>query len=175
MLPDFSTITSGDTIGFLDPHKHFWPGESGQRYPLRTSLPKIPGLKSQYEVLDVLGCNVSESADYNGTLFRFPLRQRGPNSEISSSVWDTDRVLDVVYKSFQEDAHPILLFLKSVEKISLYHWIPPNRKPHTIFQRNYLTEQYVKYVQREVNYWNVHENFLELCKNVHQRNVSVRK
>ena len=131
VLPDFPTITSGDTIGFLDPHKRLWPGESGKRYPLR--ITKIPELESQFAVLNVLGCNVSESESYNGTLFRFPLRQRGSNSEISSSVWDTDRVLDVVCKSFQEDAHLILLFLKSVEKISLYHWIPPNRKPHTIF------------------------------------------
>ncbi|XP_062502577.1 sacsin-like [Corticium candelabrum] len=130
-LTDFPTIVSGNTIGFLDPHKRVWPGESGACYSFDDA--KIPQLKSQFEPLNVFRCNVFESTYYNGTLFRFPLRQEDSDSKISSSVWDTAKILDVVFKSFEVDAHLTLLFLKSVEKISLYHWMPGNQEPHIIF------------------------------------------
>ena len=53
-------------------------------------------------------------------MFRFPLRSVGASSEISSNAYSVERVRDFLFKSFMEEAPIILLFLKHVERISLY-------------------------------------------------------
>ena len=61
-------------------------------------------------------------SEYNGTLFRFPLRQE-PSPDLSSNVVSSQRIHEL-FKSFQADAHLVLLFLKTVEMISIYEWLP---------------------------------------------------
>ena len=61
----------------------------------------------------------SSSKEYQGSLFRFPLRTQEANSEISKSPYHLKNVLDL-YDSFFKEAPIILLFLKHVLEISLY-------------------------------------------------------
>ena len=61
-------------------------------------------------------------SEYNGTLFRFPLRQE-PSPDLSANVVSSQRIRDL-FESFQADAHLVLLFLKTVEMISIYEWLP---------------------------------------------------
>ena len=131
VLADLPTIVSCDKIAYLDPHKQLWHEETGRSFHLDTA--KRPELRSQFEPLNVLGCNIFESKYYEGTLFRFPLRQDSSNSKISSSVWDANKLLKVVFESFKADAHLILLFLKSVEKVSFYQWFPDSEQPDILF------------------------------------------
>ncbi|XP_062502568.1 sacsin-like [Corticium candelabrum] len=101
---DLPSVVSGKKIGFFDPHqKHF----------------------------QVLDCDLSKSS-YNGTLFRFPLRQK-PSPNLSSSVYNSQRIHDL-FKSFQADAHLVLLFLKTVEVISIYEWLPDRPSAHEVFK-----------------------------------------
>ena len=92
-------------------------------------MARNPRYKDQFSPYNVLGCNVTKP--YNGTLFRFPLRRRP--SELSPNVCTTDRIRDL-FQSFQVDAHLVLLFLKAVEAITIYEWLPGKSKPTEVFK-----------------------------------------
>lgn len=61
---------------------------------------------------------VTEHQYFNGTLFRFPLRNRV--SEISDNLYNCEKVADL-FESFIADAELSLLFLKNVASLSLKH------------------------------------------------------
>ena len=54
---------------------------------------------------------------YKGTIFRFPFRRK--ESELSSNVYRSENV-DKLFHSFETQAHLLLLFCKTVEKIEIY-------------------------------------------------------
>ena len=57
------------------------------------------------------------TGDYENTLFRFPLRQTP--SQISDTLYDEARI-ENLFQMFQNEGHLMLLFLKNLEKITLY-------------------------------------------------------
>ncbi|XP_035460824.2 sacsin isoform X1 [Scophthalmus maximus] len=61
---------------------------------------------------------VLEDQFFDGTIFRFPLRNEA--SEISDNLYDSDRVVEL-FSSFIADADLSLLFLKNVTSVSLVH------------------------------------------------------
>ncbi|KAK7905077.1 hypothetical protein WMY93_017684 [Mugilogobius chulae] len=61
---------------------------------------------------------IQEDQNFNGTLFRFPLRTEP--SEISDNLYGSERV-DELFGSFIADADLSLLFLKNVSSVSLKH------------------------------------------------------
>lgn len=61
---------------------------------------------------------VMEDQKFDGTIFRFPLRNE--ISEISDNLYDSDKVVDL-FDSFITDAELSLLFLKNVTSVSLIH------------------------------------------------------
>lgn len=61
---------------------------------------------------------VMEDQKFDGTIFRFPLRNE--ISEISDNLYDADKVVDL-FDSFITDAELSLLFLKNVTSVSLIH------------------------------------------------------
>uniref|UniRef100_A0AAZ1Y2T0 Sacsin/Nov domain-containing protein n=1 Tax=Oreochromis aureus TaxID=47969 RepID=A0AAZ1Y2T0_OREAU len=61
---------------------------------------------------------VMEDQHFNGTIFRFPLRNEA--SEISDNLYDSDKVVEL-FDSFIADADLSLLFLKNVTSVSLLH------------------------------------------------------
>ena len=67
----------------------------------------------------VFGCSEDSfrRGRFPGTLFRFPLRQEA--SDLSETLYDSSKIQQL-FKSFQSDAHLLLLFLKSVEAMELY-------------------------------------------------------
>ena len=126
---DLPSVVSGNQIGFFDPHqKHFSCGETGRRFSF--DVARDPKYSDQFSPYNVLDCNLSKSK-YDGTLFRFPLRQR-PSPNLCSTVCTPDRIREL-FRSFQVDAHLVLLFLKTVEVISIYEWLPQMSQPHEIF------------------------------------------
>uniref|UniRef100_A0A4W6EXI3 HEPN domain-containing protein n=1 Tax=Lates calcarifer TaxID=8187 RepID=A0A4W6EXI3_LATCA len=61
---------------------------------------------------------VMEDQHFDGTIFRFPLRNE--SSEISDNLYDSDKVVEL-FESFIADADLSLLFLKNVISVSLIH------------------------------------------------------
>ena len=58
-----------------------------------------------------------QSGFYRGTMFRFPLRTQP--SALSSSLYNEEKMRELL-ENFEADARHLLLFLRSVERISIY-------------------------------------------------------
>lgn len=61
---------------------------------------------------------ITEDQHFDGTIFRFPLRNKA--SDISDNLYDSDKVVEL-FDSFIADADLSLLFLKNVTSVSLKH------------------------------------------------------
>lgn len=61
---------------------------------------------------------VMEDQHFDGTIFRFPLRNEA--SDISDNIYDSDKVVEL-FDSFIADADLSVLFLKNVTSVSLIH------------------------------------------------------
>lgn len=105
----------------LDPHQTlFGVHESGQCWNMKTDIKEITELSDQFSpyfgIFGISEKNIKE-ANFPGTLFRFPLRLKP--SQLSSNIYNKEKVLEL-FESFKTDADTVLLFLKSVNKISLH-------------------------------------------------------
>lgn len=105
----------------LDPHQTlFGVNESGQCWNLKTDIKEITELADQFApYIGMFGSSEKTIKDGNfpGTLFRFPLRMKP--SQLSGNIYNKEKVLEL-FESFKADADTVLLFLKSVQKISLH-------------------------------------------------------
>ncbi|CAK6974386.1 sacsin [Scomber scombrus] len=120
-ITDVPSIFSGDQIAMLDPHQTlFGVNESGQCWNLKTDIKEITELADQFSpyigMFESSEKNVKDGS-FPGTLFRFPLRMKP--SQLSSNIYNKEKVLEL-FESFKADADTVLLFLKSVQKISLH-------------------------------------------------------
>ena len=115
-VSDLPSVVSGDRLAFLDPHSiYIKQGAFGCQFEVKPQLlEQYNDQFSPYE--DVLDCKVSNGY-YDGTLFRFPLRNNP--SQLSSKLYTVEQVRELL-NSFKEEAPLILLFLKHVEKIIVY-------------------------------------------------------
>ncbi|KAI1241977.1 hypothetical protein IHE44_0005487 [Lamprotornis superbus] len=120
-ITDVPSIFSGDQIGMLDPHQTlFGPHESGQCWNLKEDSKEINELTDQFApFIGVFGSTKEtfKNGSFPGTFFRFPLRLQP--SQLSSNVYDKQKVLEL-FESFRADADTVLLFLKSVQDVSLH-------------------------------------------------------
>ncbi|KAM3615803.1 uncharacterized protein V6R79_008113 [Siganus canaliculatus] len=120
-VTDVPSIFSGDQIAMLDPHQTlFGVHESGQCWNLKTDIKEITELADQFApYFGMFGSSEETIKDSNfpGTLFRFPLRLKP--SQLSGNIYNKEKVLEL-FESFKADADTVLLFLKSVQKISLH-------------------------------------------------------
>ena len=116
---DLPGIVSGANVAFLDPHEiYFGRGESGRQFDIKHRLLQTQ-LYDQFSPFhDIFGCDLSNAKFYNGTLFRFPLRNT-PESQLSKTVYN-ESMIDSLFESLRQEASIILLFLKSVQKISIF-------------------------------------------------------
>jgi sacsin len=70
---------------------------------------------------------------FNGTVFRFPLRN-SPQSRLSSTQYDVNKIKSLVH-SLHADAHHILLFLRNIESIGVYEKkTPTDKNPKQLVQ-----------------------------------------
>lgn len=130
MSTDVPCIFSSGHLGFMDPQeKIFGKREGGFRWDLddpehQEALMTISdqfqpfrdtvSLVSRQEWSKV----IKEDQHFNGTIFRFPLRNHA--SDISDNLYDSNKVIDL-FESFIADADLSLLFLKNVTSVSLKH------------------------------------------------------
>ncbi|VDI81263.1 Hypothetical predicted protein [Mytilus galloprovincialis] len=120
-ITDYPMIISGNQLLILDPHQK----RSG-RVCMIMKLNKM----RKYKRMDVTDCLAAfegmfgfttetiEKGNFQGTLFRFPLREE--KTELSENIYDEIKVMDL-FKAFKAEAPVELLFLKCLERIDL-HW-----------------------------------------------------
>ena len=112
-------MISTDTAAILDPHKQYIGNDKRGWDSDVSDFLRYSGHAACFKSLG--SCSVLPGTkDYPATLFRFPLRLPGADSEISSNAYPVERVRTFLYQSFIKEAPLILLFLKHVEEISLY-------------------------------------------------------
>ncbi|XP_017552321.1 sacsin isoform X1 [Pygocentrus nattereri] len=120
-ITDVPSIFSGDQIGMLDPHQMlFGVHESGQCWNLRSDIKEIMELTDQFApFLGLFGSSEKtiKEGNFPGTLFRFPLRMKP--SQLSGNIYNKEKILEL-FESFKADADTVLLFLKSVQRVSLH-------------------------------------------------------
>ena len=123
LLPD-------NSYKFFDPHLKYLgdrvkPTEPGMLINFvreRGGLQKYFG--SQLEPYQgVFGCDLVNCGQdgFQGTLFRFPFRQQGVISEISSNVFaQNSKAVESLKQSLIGSSRTLLLFLQNVNRVELY-------------------------------------------------------
>ncbi|XP_013411096.1 sacsin-like [Lingula anatina] len=122
-ITDLPCVISGQYMAMIDPYREYFKPKAAERW----GLTDIAAFHQQYKpFLGVFDCSAEtfQGNPYNGTLFRFPLRNAGHVQHrhaqpISSNVYDRDSI-EELFEAFQEEALLVLLFLRSVEKIEMY-------------------------------------------------------
>ncbi|MGH0175909.1 UNVERIFIED_CONTAM: hypothetical protein FKN15_004069 [Acipenser sinensis] len=127
-ITDLPCIFSGKNVGFMDPqNKYFEDGGCKWSLENEDDQEELEKYSNQFEplkqTLSVTGSHASwddvlRDKNFQGTLFRFPLRKE--LSQISGNLYDQSRVFDL-FDSFRTDADMCLLFLRNVAYISLKH------------------------------------------------------
>ncbi|KAI8507949.1 hypothetical protein Bbelb_141890 [Branchiostoma belcheri] len=116
-------IVSGYHVAILDPHEDIFRidgvRQSGCIWHLQEDAEEIKNLEDQFSSLK----NLFEGAEdpfktgsFDGTIFRFPLRQTP--SRLSKTVYDYQKIVDL-FDSFKSDGDIVLLFLHHVRSIKL--------------------------------------------------------
>ena len=111
----------------MDPHETIldYRDSKGARVTgKRFTMDEFHQYRSQVAAFDgILDFNLSSSY-YNGTLFRFPFRNREFHSEISDRTYTRKDALRVLYDSLAKEAHRVLLFLNHVTDVEVYDGNP---------------------------------------------------
>ena len=164
---DLPGVVSGGCLAFLDPHEtYFGRNETGQQFNLEDPL--LEDFYDQFAPFEnVLDCKIS-TGNYQGTLFRFPLRSEP--SQLSSKPYTAEKVRNL-FESLRKEAPLILLFLKNVEEISLYETDGVS-KEKLVFSvrlhdtcRSQVRKEKKKFLER-VSPWDPKIGKVELCLEV---------
>ncbi len=118
-----SFLSNDDTLVILDPHRRYvLDQDTGKLFKLTTNL--------RNKISDTLSGYLAEHFNLQGsTMFRFPLRRKRNESEISKLCPDMEELL----MTFKEEARKSLLFLDHIKKITLSK-IHPNNKLEEIYR-----------------------------------------
>ena len=118
-------------VGIADPHKGLQvvheknEGGAGKRVKLSEFMKH----ESHVQCLSGVFGMSAEMHDYPATLFRFPLRESGSKSKISQNCYTPEKICDNLFASLKEEAPILLLFLKSVTKVSMWEWTETSQSP----------------------------------------------
>ena len=112
---DLPTIVSGNRLAYLDPHEEIWPRETGQWYDIDGNA-RYTDTFAPFE--NLRGFSV-RNARYNGTFFRFPLRNARRDKRVSTHTYDVNKLRELL-TALREEAKCILLFLRSVRTVEVF-------------------------------------------------------
>ena len=122
-ISDIPMILSGEVFGILEPREEIFTDIDGRRVTgQKYSLSTLAKFRDQFQPFREIGQQLTgdqsfaENGHFNGTLFRFPLRN-APSS-MSSTIYNEAKVLDL-FKNFENEAKEIVLFLNHVQLVSL--------------------------------------------------------
>ena len=138
---DLPIVVSQKHVALIDPHRKCIKAKSetspaGTKKKL-TSFLKHRGHASTFE--SVFNLSTKEKR-YDGTIFRFPLRQQGSDSEISNKVYTPEMIQTMLFESLKEESPYVLLFLRNVKSISLMEWTEDSPQPCETFRVDVLDQ-----------------------------------
>ncbi|XP_078326289.1 sacsin-like isoform X3 [Crassostrea virginica] len=130
-LTDVPSFVSGTSLMYLDPHgKYLGDAVLNEKSPgIKLNLKNgimLRKLKSQFkpfeDVFDFHSSLFAEGKQYNGTLFRFPLRtkQQAYSSEISNREY-SKKEMEKLMKQFCKCAGNLIIFTQNVKKVEVFH------------------------------------------------------
>eukprot|EP00257_Ricinus_communis_P020409 XP_015579634.1 sacsin isoform X1 [Ricinus communis] len=134
-LTDLPSFVSGKYIVLFDPQGVHLPNVStsnpGKRIDFVSSS-AINFYDDQFSPYIAFGCDMKSS--FNGTLFRFPLRNanQAATSKLSRQAYLEDDVLSMFGQLFEEGIFS-LLFLKSVLAVEMYVWEIGESEPRKLY------------------------------------------
>ncbi|KAM4558185.1 sacsin [Odontesthes bonariensis] len=128
-ITDVPSIFSSGHLGLMDPQENIFGERNGGflwSFENSEHQEALVNMHDQFQpfrdIVSLVGTEwskvISEDQYFDGTVFRFPLRNK--TSEISDNLYDSDKVVDL-FDSFTADADLSLLFLKNVNSVSLIH------------------------------------------------------
>ena len=124
---DVPCIFSSECLGLLDPQEKIHDRRPGFLWSLVDKEDQGTLMNAQFQpfqdIVQLLTGKswenvIMDDQNFNGTLFRFPLRSEA--SEISDNLYNTDKVVQL-FDSFIADADICPLFLRNVSSLSLIH------------------------------------------------------
>ncbi|XP_030840841.1 sacsin-like [Strongylocentrotus purpuratus] len=130
-ITDVPSFVSRDYMQFFDPHtthlKSVLPNKSqpGVRLRLNSTKP-LRRFPDQFKPFNgVFGLDFSggnEPFNYNGTLFRLPLRSKeaAQKSRICQESYDGEKLINLMQKMW-ESSQNLLVFTKKVKKVALFY------------------------------------------------------
>ena len=134
-LTDLPSFASGGSLVFLDPQACHLPGvnpgDPGKRVEWAGAhAALVAAFPDQFSPYHVWGCAPLAGSPFPGTLFRLPLRTpaaaaAGRLSTTAHSVANVRALL----RALAREAHETLLFLKHVQAISVWEWLPGEAAP----------------------------------------------
>ena len=125
-------MVSGNDLIIFDPHEKYlrehkaknairFHFESGKENEF---VKNYPDQFEPYKNIDLnTGQKISFQNEFNGTLFRFPIRNKeaAQVSELCSTYRDVDKIIfDDILESFFHDLNLILLFLRRIQSIEIF-------------------------------------------------------
>ncbi|XP_038149243.1 sacsin-like [Cyprinodon tularosa] len=126
-ITDVPSIFSSGHLGLMDPQEEIF-GDKGFLWFLNDpeDQESLMTMQDQFQpyrdIVLLVGkqewSKIIENQYFPGTIFRLPLRNKA--SEISDNLYNSDKMVDL-FDSFIADADLSLLFLKSVNSVSLVH------------------------------------------------------
>lgn len=134
-LTDLPSFLSGKYVVLFDPQGIYLPNVSavnpGKRIDYVSSS-AISRYKDQFFPYCAFGCDMRNP--FNGTLFRFPLRNadQATNSKLSKQAYTEDD-LSLMFDQLYEEGIFSLLFLKSVVSIEMSVWDADMSEPKKIY------------------------------------------
>ena len=137
-------VISQKHIAIIDPHKKCIKPKSetspaGTKKKL-SSFFKHTSHKSTFE--SIFNLNTADlGLGYNGTIFRFPLRQPNSGSKISDTSYTPKKIQTTLFESLKEESPYILLFLRHIKSISLMEWKERSSEPHETFRVDILDQK----------------------------------
>ncbi|KAI6651970.1 Sacsin-like [Oopsacas minuta] len=115
-LTDFPCILSNNDVLLLDPHMII--DNTGGLLISLEEFTKERSIASHYESFhNYFG--FKGDYHYNGTIFRFPLRTGDYETKLPNNVYNPAKVMNFLFKPFKREVENCLLFMKSVNKISV--------------------------------------------------------
>ncbi|KAL3892399.1 hypothetical protein ACJMK2_004609 [Sinanodonta woodiana] len=135
-LTDVPSFISGSNIVIFDPHRSHLgkalPGSSpGMKidFARMKNLRLMKKLKNQFKPYqNVFKCNISHN--FNGTLFRFPLRtpSQAQKSKICDKYYSKKECIELLHMTIKS-AGNFLLFTQHIQEIKIFHLPEKNTDP----------------------------------------------
>ena len=117
-LPDYPSIISKTKYGINSPDESlFGKGKDGKLRDFEKRPPERNAHRDRSDIYDTILNTDVRRGECTGTLFRLPLRQS--RSAVSSTIYDSKRILNLFDMFFQEGKLS-LIFLQRLEKIEFY-------------------------------------------------------